>query len=415
MELYHQLTSSLDQLFASQLTESVKWTNVPGQLDLISASPSGYTWGIQKLQKAIYWCREPCTGSWTNVELPLNEKTDITTDAQNVFVLTYDGTKANVSIRPVDGTGNWSPPKAAPSGTTRIVAGTGFLWAETPRGNFKLASPFQGEWVGETMPLTMTGPMGGALTAIFNPPKLVRLASASANRVYGISADSKAMFYDNGDWKPLEGLKDHAVSTLSGEMDDRAIYAVAVNGNVLRCEAPCGAGSAVKVLNTGGHAPKPGMPKTLTVSPASKQVWEIAEVPGEKGNLFQRTDALLTTLVPQAMALDAQRDSVVSKIQTDYNTAKAADETSDKFRTTIDHVRSLRPRVPPEETETILKRSIRSITLDTGLRVLQIALTTVFVILGILLVLPDWLSYGLSFVVACAGIVLAVSFSKVHG
>lgn len=73
-----------------------------------------------------------------------------------------------------------------------------------------------------------------------------------------------------------------------------------------------------------------------------------------------------------------------------------------------------RPRLTPEVDPRITLRKIQSTDLGTSLRVVQIALATVFLCLVIFLVLPGSWAAGLSFVVVCTGILLAVSFSTVQ-
>ena len=41
MDLYAKATSSLNELFAKQLTDAVAWRVVPGQANRVAASPAG--------------------------------------------------------------------------------------------------------------------------------------------------------------------------------------------------------------------------------------------------------------------------------------------------------------------------------------------------------------------------------------
>ena len=70
-----------------------------------------------------------------------------------------------------------------------------------------------------------------------------------------------------------------------------------------------------------------------------------------------------------------------------------------------------RPRMTPELDPRITLRQIHTMDLGSSLRVVQIALATVFVCLIVYLVLPVSWAHGIAFVVACTGVLLAVSFS----
>lgn len=79
-----------------------------------------------------------------------------------------------------------------------------------------------------------------------------------------------------------------------------------------------------------------------------------------------------------------------------------------------DRLKRGRPRLTPEADPRIALRKLQTMDLGTSLRVLQIALATVLICLVLFVVLPGSWASGLSFVVMCAGVVLAVSFSTVQ-
>lgn len=431
MELYGQLTSSLNQLFASQLTEAVQWRNVPGTMSRISSSPSGYTWGLNE-QTLLFSCVEPCAGQWNLVPLEGQRIVDLTTDAQNVYVLTLDG---QVLSRPVNGSGSWSAAVQAPMGATTLAATGDALWADTPRGPFQCALPCTtGNWVGVSKPATLTGtttgfmmsgPQGGPLTGSASqrllqmdwsvpPESTVKLTSASARRAYGVSGALQAKMYENGAWKDIPGFAGRQVTSVAGEMDDRAIYATSSQGEILRCGAPCAQPSDVQVLSTNGHGPQTTGIKQVSASPKSELLWQISSAPGDKGNLFTKAEGDFSTALASASLLDSQRDDIVRKLGVSYEEKRAKEQAGQRIEDTTDAVRNSRPRRDPEDDPRVMRRLVDQPPLAVSIRVVQIALGTVLICLILYLAIPAPWVHGMAFLTACAGTALAISFSAVQ-
>ena len=434
MELYNQLTTRLNDLFVTQLAEASQWQNVVGQLDRISASPAGYTWGIQKKHDNLYMTRDSEL-DWKHSDLKVSPKVDLTTDSRRVYVLTYENSVAQIWSHPVDTPdGEWTKIRT-PYGTRSLVATSDHLYAETDTGTFSCAgtcetanwtapAPVRMSLTGTTTSYTAGGPVGSkpvpnfqqkAIGGLFasSSPK-IKLTSASARYAYGVTSDLKAMVNINGDWKPIAGFGGRNITSVSGELDTTAIYATTSVGEVLRCKAPCDDPSDVEVLNTQGHAPDPMDTKQITASAASKQVWTISSAMTPLGNLFTKVDGTGTDILNAARPLEDQRDEVVRDLQDEYRRSQLNISVQDQLEGTADRIHAVRPRMTPDTDPRIARRQIDDSRLTKSLRVVQIALATLFLCLVIYLALPAWLAHGLAFVTVCTGILVAVSFSTVQ-
>jgi len=430
MDLYTKITSTINDVFTTQLASSVTWKEVPGQLARVSSSPGGYTWGLNA-QNNIYVCKEPCTGSWKQTTPP-GKILDLTTDASKVYVLVDDGARS-VYTKPIDGSGNWSSPVSAPSDSKTLVATSKDIFMDTDRGIFKCASPCTlPSWAptvidgakleGKLGTFQMTGDTAGnlqgnpnkpLLTAIFSPSVKVKPTSASARFAYGVD-NGRAKVYRNGVWHPIPGLTDYNVTSVSGEIDDTAIYATTFDGVVLRCAAPCGTRADVSKIGTPGMSPDPDQIKQLSVNPQSNQVWMLSSTlhSGPTGaGIYNRKDEVPIDVNTTILPLDAQRNNVILDIHAQYARADAAARTGEQLIKTQQKIRDSRPRLSPSEDPRIVRRSIDFMDARKSVLLLQIACATVFVILIFLVVLPQPFSTMLSFVAGCFGAMLVVSFS----
>lgn len=61
-------TSGINTTLTTQLSSVQQWANIPGSLVKASSSQAGYLWGFNSVNK-VWVCQQPCTGSWTQVDL----------------------------------------------------------------------------------------------------------------------------------------------------------------------------------------------------------------------------------------------------------------------------------------------------------------------------------------------------------
>lgn len=433
MDVYTKLTSTINDIFATQLAGSVSWQVVPGELIKVSSSPAGYTWGLNATNN-IYVCKEPCTGSWTNTNPPSGKILDITTDQTRVYAL-VDGTQRVVYSKSADGSGSWSSPISAPADSKTLVATTKDIYMDTDRGVFKCGSPCSlPSWVPtviESAHLTgnfgtfqMTGDTSGNLQGNPNKPILstlfvpsatsVKPTSASARFAYGVDANNVGKIYRNGVWHTIPGLSEYSLTSVSGEIDDTAIYATTTNGVVLRCSAPCLSIENVSKVSTPGIAPDPTLPKQVSVNPQSKRVWLLSSAlhAGAGGSgIYNHKDEAPVDVNATIIPLDRNRNNVLLDIDSEYKRAEANTRVGAALDKTRQMVQDSRPRMSPEEDPRILRRKIDFMGAKKSIFLLQIACATVLVVLVLLIVLPHPFSTMLSFIVGCFGAMVVVSFS----
>jgi len=434
MELYGQLTSSLNDLFAEQLTDSVQWRVVPGQLSRISSSPSGYTWGVSATND-IFVRKE--NDQWVKHERPTQGVVlDLTTDAQRVYLLDQDGVRS----KSVSGDGSWSAPVKVPEGTRTLVATSSQLVADTDRGVFMCPAPCSSPaWVStDSLTTTLTGtktvhPLTGPnksptsltgsdtsnlLSAIFPTRKSVKVTSASSKYVYGVDGNGKAHVYKNGEWVPIEGLASKTLTSISGEVDESALYAIETTGQVLRCSAPCKSERDIEPIGTNGRSPDTSKLKQFAVDGARHKLWSLSSVGGDSnGNSVSVRNEQAPEFSKDIGPLDAQRDLEVEQIQQKYALARSNAMASSDIESATDFLKRLETRVPASEDERILRRTVDmgSSTLQQSLFVLQVACAVVFVVFLIYMALPDPWSHALAFIVACIGTAISFSASRGNG
>lgn len=438
MEVFTKLTSSLNDLFATQLSDSVSWRTVPGQLLKVTTSAAGFTWGLNA-QNTLWVCKEPCTGNWAGQGTPGGGRIlDLTADAQNVYILSFESGRQVVRRRPVNGSGSWSEPVNAPADAKTLVATSETLFADTDRGPFKCKAPCNiPSWTALTVDqarlggtfgvFPMVGDAKGNLTGdpkqvvmggLFTPTaNRVKLTSASSRRPYGVDDEQHAVVYVNGQWRTLPGLGNYTVKSVAGEVDDTAVYAIATDGRVLRCAAPCGNPDDVTVVNTAGHAPDEDELKQLAVNPDSKQVWQLSpgRGSGDGGRgIFNRKDGSPRNIGETVAPIDIRRDNAILDIEARYERALAASETGKILESTTTEVKSARPRMSPEEDPRVKRRELDFTKTGVSIFLLQLFLGTVVVILLVYTVLPSSFAHPIAFVLACVGAGLALAFSGAH-
>lgn len=119
-------SQSLMSYIQGQLASVVSWTALPGQLNKIVVSPTGFVWGFNSAG-TVYTCKEPCDGqNWRGVEAPPGRSGlpfDIAVDDQNVYIL-YTATVTSMNL-----TGRWTFVNGTESGD---LVQSGNSWTFTP-------------------------------------------------------------------------------------------------------------------------------------------------------------------------------------------------------------------------------------------------------------------------------------------
>lgn len=357
---------------------------------------------------------------------------DLTTDSLNVYLLLQESTLV-LRKAPIDGSGSWSDAIQVPAGTRTIAATKDAIFADTDRGPFTCKAPCNApDWTALNTDfvrmsggqMQLTGPLGGPLvgdpnkrilSATFKPSGSgIKLTSASSRYAYGVDADGKGYVYRNGDWRPLQGFKDFALASISGELDDTALYGIVQDGRVVRCSAPCQAASDAVVVNTQGNPPDATQLKQLSVNASSRQVWSLGPARGGDSGaaIFNKTDGDASDLAKQITPIDTQRDSAVYEIENRYKRAQVNKAAGDGLTQTTEYVAGLRPRLMPDEDPRVLRRQLDTMTMGVSMLMLQIALATVFVVLVVYVLLPSPWSHAIGFVLACVGTAVAFSVRK---
>jgi hypothetical protein len=260
------------------------------------------------------------------------------------------------------------------------------------------------QMTGDTIGNLKGNPNQPLLTAEFQRSVSVKPTSASARFAYGVES-GKAKVYRNGEWHDIPGLSSFNIAAVSGEIDDTALYATTTNGQVLRCAAPCSDSKMITRIGTPGIAPSAAA-KQVSVNPQSNQVWLLSN-----SKIYNRKDEVPIDINTQVSSIDSQRDGILLDISGQYGRADAKAVVGDELEKTQTMVRNARPRIDPLEDPRIYRRKIDFMDVRKSVLLLQIACATVFVILVILIVLPQPFSGFVSFIVGCFGAMLVVSFS----
>jgi len=106
LQQYTESTTGILGYLKNQLSSVGFWTNVPGTLSKVVSS-AGYSWGVGQDGKKVYFCKEPCTGSWEPMRDELSAL-DIASDTTNVYILFS-------TIENIPDTASPTPAAAAPA------------------------------------------------------------------------------------------------------------------------------------------------------------------------------------------------------------------------------------------------------------------------------------------------------------
>lgn len=293
---FDQTTHTIDDTLTTQVSSSFTWRNVPGSLVKASASSAGYVWGFNS-NSGIYICQLPCSGNWTPVVVPdLLTVLDVTTDSAAVYIL---GNSTSGKLVLISGSamnqGNWvSIP--VPFAATKIFSTHTYVWAQDGNNaKQKCAKPcMTGNWIAV-------------------PEKTVSITSSSDTALYGVDPSGAGMRTDElmqSGWVAISGLKSSKLTSLVGDLDSAALYAIDNTSHVLKCEGSCSENPVP--VDTAGY-----VPVHLTADPHS--LWMTSDTNGSVGNIFNRaSSSSYTDIINSVNPLDQKRDAIVDSVKQEF-------------------------------------------------------------------------------------------------
>lgn len=247
----------------------------------------------QKYGKATGQCPERGAG-WINHVYQVAQEPDAGPVTVN---------QLSFSMRPVDGGGSWSEPKAVPgtpSATPSINVTDQFIFV----GSQGCSKPCTtGSWVPISQP---NGSQG--------------IVAASAGNTYAMGGQSIYQSSANGQggWKEQAGLS--GVIPLAVEGDNKFILGVSqASQRPVRCSSPYTSDDSCKIDPTIAYKPMPGV-HTMSLNPRSYQTYVAAASSGSSGNLYQRVDP---GSIDHSAALD-QTNQYINKMDSDVNALGSA-------------------------------------------------------------------------------------------
>lgn len=294
---FDNTTNAIDDLITTQLSSAFTWRNVPGFLVKASSSSGGYVWGYNA-NSGIYICQVPCSGNWTPVSTSgLLTVLDLTTDSSNVYILGNNkGGNLVLSIGPINNQGAWNS-VSVPFAATKIFSTYTYIWAQDSSNNKqKCAKPcMAAKWI----PVS---------------EKVVSIKSSSDTSLYGTDPSGIGMKVDElmqSEWTPINGLETMKLTSLIGDLDKVALYAVDDSSVLLRYD---GTSDPVPVDTVGN------VPAQMTIDPSSKQLWMTSESEGSLGNIFNRSESSdYSAIMNNVTPLTKKRDAIVSETASEYS------------------------------------------------------------------------------------------------
>lgn len=294
---FDQTNHTIDDTLTTQVSSSFTWRNVPGSLVKASASSAGYVWGFNS-NSEIYICQLPCSGKWTSVVVPdILTILDLSTDSSNVYILA-NATSGKLVL--ISGSamnqGNWIS-ISVPFAATKIFSTHTYLWAQdASNSKQKCAKPCMSEnWIAV-------------------PEKTVSITSSSDTSLYGVDPSGVGMKTDElmqSEWVPISGLKSSKLTSLIGNLDSAALYAVDNSSHILKCEGDCSTNPVP--VDTAGYVP-------MHLSAGPHSLWMTSETPGAVGNIFNRSSSSSYTDIMNSLnPLQQKRDSIVNDVSQEFS------------------------------------------------------------------------------------------------
>jgi len=314
------LTSQLNNLISTEISQEDAWKAVPGGLDKVSSSSQGFAWGLGSGK--VWVCRLPCSGSWTSVDLP-GTPVDIVTDESKVYVLLSD-TLASKSASNID---EWVIIPNRP-GMTSIFLTSSYIWGQGT-SKWKLPKP------------------GNTANWMEVPDaKNIKITSASLTSIYGVDDEGNPVKTDESmqsGWSTVPKFGGKYESVL-GNMDNTALYGVDKENQIQKCsDGNCNR------ISTQGY-----VPQNLTVEPVTKQLWMTSTAPGPLGNIFSKNESPDYSSTLQATRpYEQNRDRLVEQTEQKFNETTNATALSRQLEMIRRFFRDLFG--PPEKTDDVRK------------------------------------------------------------
>jgi len=294
---FDQTIHTIDDTLATQVSSLLTWKNIPGSLVKASSSSIGYVWGFNS-NSEIYVCSLPCSGNWTLVAIPdILTVLDLVTDSSTVYILA-NATSGKLVL--ISGSsmnqGDWKS-IPVPFAATNIFSTHTYIWAQdSTNSKQKCAKPCMvGNWIAV-------------------PEKTVSITSSSDTALYGVDPSGSGMKTDElmqSEWVPILGLKSSKLTSLIGNLDSSALYAIDNSSHILKCEGDCSTNPVP--MDTEGYVP-------MHLTADSNFLWMTADTPGNVGNVFNRaTSSSYTDIMNSLSPLQQKRDSIVNNVSQEFS------------------------------------------------------------------------------------------------
>jgi hypothetical protein len=192
--------------------------------------------------------------------------------------------------------GNWTS-IPVPFAATKIFSTHTYVWAQdSANSKQKCAKPcMAGNWIAV-------------------PEKTVSITSSSDSTLYGVDPSGTGMKTDElmqSEWIPISGLKNSKLTSLIGNLDSAALYAIDNSSQVLKCQGDCTTNP--DPVDTEGY-----VPMHLTVDAGS--LWMTSESSGSVGNVFSRaTSSSYTDIMNSLTPLQQKRDATVNNVSQEFS------------------------------------------------------------------------------------------------
>jgi len=294
---FDQLTDTIDNTLSTQLSSVHSWTNISGSLTKISSSLAGYVWGFSGSK--LYKCQIPCSGNWKEVSIGTTTIQDLTTDETHVYVLTSD---SMIHIGNANGEGEFSSIKT-PIQATSLFSTHTYIWIQDNKGQKKKCpKPCN-------MPNWLDVKDNGTL-----------ITSSNDTSLFGKDGSGKSFQSDEhlqSGWSELPILDKSKILNAS----DSGIYGIDSNQHLIFCGEKC------DPVDTSGLTPS-------SLSKTSTDLWMTTIEPGEKGNIFWKTEkpdytSIMNTITP----LDNKRHEVIKDIQQEQTQQNMVSDIQTKLNT----------------------------------------------------------------------------------
>jgi hypothetical protein len=234
-----------------QLSSVVSWTALPGQLNKIVVSPTGFVWGFN-VNGDVYTCKEPCDGAnWKYVGPPpsmVGLPLDIVVDDQNVYIL-YNSQSATKPGCPAGGKGITSV-KTSGGYNIRLYTKSecdsiGGNWIGNGARNWGMKTDKVGECYGR--------PGGNASFCSTDQSPSPEAAAAAGESVSSSASPGVSLAFslkpvdDSGSWQAPKAIPGIPPANPTINITDQFIF-VGSQG----CSKPCTTGSWVPISQPAG-------------------------------------------------------------------------------------------------------------------------------------------------------------------